>query len=97
MPNFAASRNPRQAHDSWRRLRTFLERHDAPKHQYARTVLDTVLSYDRRFAVPSWLYALFKGHIEDLLRVLMRHGLLDKAARVAVEALQNVGARECVN
>ena len=86
---------------AWNLLRNFLDKDEMPKKKLKgyqcyisdsrKAVIDFVLLEDPRFNLPPWLTAPYRtSHFEDLLRIYLKHGLLEEAAKFAIKYISAV-------
>ncbi|KAK7696575.1 hypothetical protein QCA50_001233 [Cerrena zonata] len=75
----------------WRYLRQALEKYDGPQSDfsYSKTVLDTLLAFDRSSSPPPWLVqSLQEHHPEFLIRSYLRYDLLDLAVEQVLSLMR---------
>ncbi|KAJ3409947.1 hypothetical protein HDV05_004146 [Chytridiales sp. JEL 0842] len=72
-----------QSEKAWRLLQVFLDKHDsaANNFSYRRAAIERALEANRNIALPPWLVDFYKKQFpEDLIRIYLKYGLLEKCA-----------------
>jgi len=80
----------------WRYLRQSLERHDDPDtdYRYTKTVLETILEFDRSSPPPPWLiHSLEVHHPEYLIRTCLRYDHLESALEHTLSLMRRSDAQ----